>query len=104
MERSAEIGVRKAFGAHSGSILAQLVFENVVLTFLGGVLGWVFALTLIYLVNDSQVLGDTQLQFNTAVFLYSLLICLVFGILSGLLPAYRMSKLHIVNAIKFNAL
>ncbi|KGE88763.1 MAG: ABC transporter permease [Phaeodactylibacter xiamenensis] len=104
MERSAEIGVRKAFGAHSGSILAQLVFENVVLTFLGGILGWLFALALIYLVNDSQVLGDTQLQFNTAVFLYSLLICLVFGILSGLLPAYRMSKLHIVNAIKFNNL
>ena len=104
MERSAEIGVRKAFGAHSGSILSQLVFENIVLTFLGGILGWVLALGMIYLVNDSQVLGDTQLQFNTAVFLYSLLICLVFGILSGLLPAYRMSKLQIVNAIKYNSL
>ncbi|MBV6655659.1 MAG: FtsX-like permease family protein, partial [Mameliella sp.] len=103
-ERSAEIGVRKAFGAHSGSILSQLVFENIVLTFLGGILGWVLALGMIYLVNDSQVLGDTQLQFNTAVFLYSLLICLVFGILSGLLPAYRMSKLQIVNAIKYNSL
>lgn len=104
MERSSEIGVRKAFGAHSGSILSQLLFENVVLTFLGGVLGWLLALTLIYLINDSQFLGDTKLQFNTTVFLYSLLICLVFGILSGLLPAYRMSKLQIVNAIKHNNL
>lgn len=104
MERSAEIGVRKAFGAHSGSILSQLLFENVVLTFLGGILGWLLAIALIYLVNDSQFLGDTKLQFNTAVFLYSLLICLIFGILSGLLPAYRMSKLQIVNAIKFNNL
>lgn len=104
MERSAEIGVRKAFGAHSGSILSQLLFENVVLTFLGGVLGCLLALALIWLVNDSQFLGDTKLQFNTTVFFYSLLICLVFGILSGLLPAYRMSKLQIVNAIKYNNL
>lgn len=104
MERSAEIGVRKAFGAHSGSILSQLLFENVVLTFLGGALGWLLALVLIYLINDSQFLGDTKLQFNTAVFLYSLLTCLAFGILSGLLPAYRMSKLQIANAIKYNNL
>ncbi len=102
MERSAEIGVRKAFGAHSGSILAQLVFENIVLTFIGGLIGLLLALGLLYLVNDAQVMGDTQLQFNARVFAWSVLICLLFGIISGLLPAWRMSQLHIANAIKQN--
>ena len=100
MERSAEIGVRKAFGAHSGSILTQLLFENIVLTFLGGAIGFVLAFIVLHLVNDSNILGDTILRVNYRVFGYSLLICLAFGIISGLLPAYRMSKSHIANAIK----
>lgn len=102
MERSAEIGVRKAFGAHSGNILFQFVFENVILTLIGGIIGLLLAVVLIYLINSSQVLPNTVLQFNYKVFLYSLLICLGFGILSGLLPAYKMSKVHIVNALKQN--
>ena len=104
MERSSEIGVRKAFGAHSGNILFQFVFENIILTVIGGVIGFVLALLLIKIVNDAKVLEDTILSFNYVVFLYSVLICLVFGVLSGLIPAYRMSRLHIVNAIKNNQL
>jgi putative ABC transport system permease protein len=104
LERSAEIGVRKAFGAHSQNILLQLLFENVVLTFLGGFLGLVLALGALFLINDSNILPETVLRFNLAVFLYSLLICLLFGIISGLLPAWRMSKLQIANAIKQNQL
>jgi len=104
MERSTEIGVRKAFGAHSNNILLQLVFENIVLTFLGGAIGLLLALGALYLVNDSNILPNTTLRFNVSVFLYSLLICLVFGIISGLLPAWRMSRIQIVNAIKQNQL
>ena len=102
LERSSEIGVRKAFGAHSSTILFQFVFENVVLTFLGGFIGFVLAVVLLKVINDSNVFPDMILQFNLPVFFYSLLICLVFGILSGLIPAYRMSRVHIVNALKQN--
>lgn len=102
IERSSEIGVRKAFGAHSGNILFQFVFENIVLTFLGGIIGFVLALVLINIINDSNVLGEVNLGFNFIVFIYSLLICLFFGIVSGLIPAYRMSKIHIADALKQN--
>ena len=104
MERSSEIGVRKAFGASSKTILFQFVFENIILTIIGGIIGFTLALILIYVINDSQVLEDTILNFNFKVFIYSLLICLFFGILSGLIPAWRMSKVHIVNALKQNQL
>lgn len=102
MERSSEIGVRKAFGAHSSNILFQFVFENVILTFIGGAIGLVLALGLIKLINDSNVLYETTLGFNFKIFAYSFLICLAFGILSGVLPAFKMSKMQIVNALKQN--
>ncbi len=104
MERSAEIGVRKAYGAHSQHILLQLVFENIILTFIGGFIGLMLALGMLYLVNDSSILPNTTLRFNLPVFVYSLFICLAFGIISGLLPAWRMSRIQIVNAIKQNQL
>ena len=104
LERSSEIGVRKAFGAHSSTLLYQFVFENIVITFLGGIIGFALALVLINLINNSDVFPNTELAFNYKVFLYSLFICLGFGILSGLIPAYRMSKLQIVNALKRNEL
>lgn len=102
MERSSEIGVRKAFGAHSGTILYQFVFENIILTFIGGAIGLVLALVLIYIINDSQVLPDMTLAFNGRIFGISIFLCLAFGILSGFLPAWRVSRLQIANALKNN--
>jgi putative ABC transport system permease protein len=104
MERSSEIGVRKAFGANSQTILFQFVFENIILTLIGGIIGFVLALVIIKVINNSQILEDTVLSFNFQVFFYSLLICLFFGIISGLIPAWRMSRVHIVNALKQNQL
>ena len=43
MERSSEIGVRKAFGASSSTIIGQFIVENIFLTLLGGLLGFVLS-------------------------------------------------------------
>ena len=100
MDRSAEIGVRKAFGAHQGNILSQFIVENLVQTFVGGFIGLLLALGLIKLLNDSGALGEIVLTLQPSFFVYAFIATLLFGFLSGLLPAYRMSKLHIVNALK----
>jgi putative ABC transport system permease protein len=102
MERSSEIGVRKAFGAHSGTILYQFIFENVIITFIGGIIGLILAVILIYVINGSQVLPDITLVFNSRVFLISIVLCFVFGILSGFLPAWRVSRLQIADALNNN--
>lgn len=104
MERSSEIGVRKAFGAHQGNILMQFVIENILQTFLGGILGLGLALLLINIVNSGGYLGDAVLILSPKFFIYSFLATLLFGVLSGLLPAYKMSKLQIVHALKENKL
>jgi len=104
LERSAEIGVRKAFGAHQSNIINQFIIENIVQTIIGGILGLGLALALISLINNGGYLGSAILKLNTKFFIYSFITITVFGILSGLLPAYRMSKLQIVNALKENSL
>lgn len=104
LERSSEIGVRKAFGAHKSNIVFQFVFENVILTILGGIIGFAMAMVLIYIINDAGVLANIRLKMNATFFIYGFLIILTFGIISGFLPAYRMSRLHIVNALKENKL
>ncbi len=100
MERASEIGVRKAFGANRSHIVYQFIFENIVLTILGGMIGFIIALILIKLINDGQVQDLITLKVNFNFFIYSILLILFFGILSGFLPALKMSKLHIVNALK----
>jgi len=104
MERSSEIGVRKAFGAHQGNIVMQFIVENIVLTVLGGLIGFVLAWLLISIINNGGYLGKSVMEFNGKFFLYSLALVIMFGILSGLVPAYRMSRLQIVNALKENKL
>ena len=102
MDRSSEIGVRKAFGAHQGNIVIQFITENILQTFIGGILGLGLAYLLITLINNGGFLGDAVLRLNTKFFIYSFIGTLLFGILSGFLPALKMSKLQIVNALKEN--
>jgi len=104
LERSAEIGVRKAFGAHQSNIVSQFIIENIVQTIIGGLIGLGLALAIINLINNAGYLGDAILQLNIKFFVYSFVIVLIFGVFSGFLPAYRMSKLQIVNALKENSL
>lgn len=99
MERSSEIGVRKAFGATTSMIARQLLFENVVLTILGAIFGFLAALGMIALINNVASHLFT-LRFNGTVFLYGVILTFVFGVISGLLPAYRTSKIHVVEALK----
>lgn len=104
MERSAEIGVRKSFGAKTSDLMVQFLFENIVITLIGGVIGFILTVGLMNLLNTSGLLGKTQVTVNPKLFLLSLGITLLFGIVSGLLPAYKMSKTTIAKAIKTNAI
>ncbi|GAB4333830.1 MAG: hypothetical protein OHK0038_10290 [Flammeovirgaceae bacterium] len=100
MERASEIGVRKAFGASSNDLVLQFVIENVFLTLVGGLIGLVLSLLALSYINSLEYISYAQLSLNFRVFLIGLVISLVFGILSGVYPAWRMSKLHPVAALK----
>jgi putative ABC transport system permease protein len=100
MERSSEIGVRKAFGASSRTLVYQFIIENLILTFLGTLLGIGLSFLLLQAINGSNIIDHVHLSINFNVLFFSLLACLVFGLLSGVYPAWRMSKMHVVDALK----
>jgi putative ABC transport system permease protein len=100
MERSSEIGVRKAFGASGITLVGQFIVENLILTFLGCIIGIVLGFIILQIINNSDLIANIHLSINLSVLFFSLLACLVFGLLSGVYPAWRMSRLQVVTALK----
>jgi putative ABC transport system permease protein len=100
LDRASEIGVRKSFGASSGHLVRQFIVENLVVTVFGGVLGFVLAVLMLQLIGDSGLLVNEVFQFNYRVFALGLLYILLFGLLSAVYPAWKMSRLDPVHALK----
>lgn len=100
LERASEIGVRKAFGASSLTLVGQFLVENILLTLCGGVLGLGFAYLLLNVVTDAGLIPYGAFSINYRILLVGVAAVFVFGLLSGVLPAWRMSRMHPVDALK----
>ncbi|HRQ50308.1 MAG TPA: FtsX-like permease family protein, partial [Agriterribacter sp.] len=100
MERSSEIGVRKAFGASSRTLVYQFIVENIILTLIGGIIGFVLSVIVLQMINSADLIANLELRLNFTVLFVGLLACFLFGLLSGVYPAWRMSRLNVVNALK----
>lgn len=100
LERASEIGVRKAFGAPRRALVTQFVLENVVLTLIGGVIGFGLAILAVAAVTASGAIPNAEFDVNIRVFAYGMLIASFFGVFSGVYPAWRMSRLDPVNALR----
>ena len=106
--RMAEIGVRKAFGAKKSSILFQVLYENLLTSLIGGVIGLILSYAVIFrfrfwllgIPEDSSVplSGLVSLPVLAAV----VLACLLMNLLSVGIPAYRASKLSIIHSLNQN--
>jgi putative ABC transport system permease protein len=103
MERSSEIGVRKAFGASSRSLIGQFVLENVVLTVLGGFIGFVLSVVVLSAITRANLLPNAVFDVNFRIFFYGMLVAATFGVISGVYPAWRMSRMQPVNALRGGA-
>lgn len=103
--RRAELGVRRAFGATQGNLVLQVLLENMGLTLLGGVLGLVFSYAAMLLLKDWLLvtsLGEAGLSagmFNGYVFVLAFFFCLLMNLMSAGLPAWRISRATITDAI-----
>jgi len=101
-ERLSEIGIRKSFGASKRALFYQFITENIILTLLGGLIAFVFAFVILKILQSLGLITAKVFPFNARIFLSGLGLCLLFGFLSGVLPATRMSKLHIVESLNEN--
>ena len=100
LERASEIGVRKAFGGSSLTLVGQFMVENVMLTLLGGALGLVLTFLVLQMLGAGDIVQYAEFHLNHRIFLYGLVMTLIFGLISGVYPAWKMSRLHIVEALR----
>jgi putative ABC transport system permease protein len=100
MERSSEIGVRRAFGASSRRLITQFVFENVMLTLIGGILALGLSWGVLQVFNRVDMIPYNNLRFNFLIFFYAFALTILFGVISGVYPAWKMSRLHPVDTLR----
>jgi putative ABC transport system permease protein len=95
VERTREIGLRKALGAKRRTILLQFLIEAAAICLFGGLVGLVFAYPLSLLI--AQWLPTSM---SLSIVGLSLLVSLLTGLFSGFLPAYRAAKMNPVDALR----
>jgi putative ABC transport system permease protein len=100
MERASEIGVRKAFGAPARTLVGQFLTENILLTLVGAVIGFALSLVALRVLRQSGIVAYGQFTLNPRVFAWGVVLAIAFGLISGVYPAWRMSRLNPVDALK----
>ena len=119
--RMVEFGVRKAYGATTGSIIFQVLSENMLLTLIGGILGFTISATLLinaskwmlYLFDSGRKLSsylweienwgeeviNFSMIFNPTLFAATILVCMLINIVSALLPVTAKMRHSIVYSL-----
>lgn len=103
VERTREVGLRKALGAKNKNILSQFLAEAVVVTISGGVIGIILGITVSFLValvvRQLGYAWDFIISYKSI--LLSCSISIVVGLVFGLYPAYRAAKLNPIEALRY---
>ncbi|HVZ17856.1 MAG TPA: FtsX-like permease family protein, partial [Terriglobales bacterium] len=111
-ERTREIGLRKALGAKPKNIMMQFLLEAVVLTFVGGAIGMILAITLAHVIPPMPLYseafktanheGDIFLRTSPTVMISSFAILAMVAISAGLYPAMKAANMDPVEALRYD--
>ena len=102
-DRTKEIGIRKAMGATPRSIISMVLLESVFITTIAGYLGLLVSVGLVYLMElaaGSEIEMFKNPQIDMGVGIGALLILVIAGALTGLIPAMQAANVNPVVALK----
>lgn len=111
--RIAEIGVRRSFGATRGQLTRQVMFENLILTLTGGIIGFIFAWVLVIVsrnmllkllipsweCSDAPAQVSTEIMLAPVIFIVALLVCLMLNLLSAYIPVRLSLRRPIISSL-----
>jgi putative ABC transport system permease protein len=109
-QRTREIGIEKALGARRRHIFFQFLAEALTITFLGGLFGIILAyvvslsvgrLTLYSAMAKHAEGGDIRLVINPITLIVAIIILTAVGLISGMVPAIRASRLDPIEALRY---
>jgi len=96
-ERTKEIGIARAIGAKQGDILSQFLFESIILSAFGGIVGIILGQSIIPLISKYGGLLVTSTSTGPIIgFTFSTLV----GVVFGFYPAFKASRLDPVDALR----
>lgn len=98
-ERTREIGIRKAVGANHKTIRNQFLVEAIVICQLGGLLGIIFSIVLGNVFSFFVLQGNFIMPWAWTLLGFS--ICITVGLISGLYPALKASRLDPIESLRF---
>lgn len=101
-ERTSEIGLRKAVGARYSDIMLQFLFESVLITLLGGIVGVFIGVLISYLISVGANYAGLKWEFSIPLkaFVVAFGFSAFFGIAFGLYPARKAAKLSPIEALR----
>ncbi|MFL5772786.1 MAG: ABC transporter permease [Flavisolibacter sp.] len=96
-ERTAQIGLKKALGAKNSVILSEFLLESAFLCIIGGMIGLLLVFTLTKIIT---ALLHFPIFLSPYIIAIAVIICIVAGVLAGIIPAYKASRMDPVEAIR----
>jgi putative ABC transport system permease protein len=101
VERTREIGVLKAVGWTNKRILTMIIGESVVLSLLAAVVGIIVGVGVVEIISSAHLIMGVQPAFSAGLFLEALAVAIFLGIVGGIYPAYRASRLSPTEALRY---
>jgi putative ABC transport system permease protein len=96
-ERTSQIGLKKAIGAKRGSILMEFLLESAFLCIIGGMIGLIFVFLLTFVLS---ALFSFHVFIPLNIIFLAVFICLITGVLAGIIPAFVAARMDPVVAIR----